>query len=110
VIFIVVPRGETKKREWGLIPRTDARVQSFLQAFQDKGNRQEGILSCLQMLGDVLNKQQAQVDQDTGYPYELPQQPPCLSGSIASNPVHLCTGFIQFHQQALSTGMVQAAL
>jgi hypothetical protein len=81
-----------KKR--GSITWTDAGVQHFLQAFQDKGNSWEGILSCLWNLGDVLNRRHAQVDQDTGHPYEAPRQPPCFGGSTVSDPVHLCTGFI----------------
>jgi hypothetical protein len=73
-------------------------VQLLLRAFQDKGNRWEGILSYLWKMGDVLNRRQFQVDQDTGFPYELPQQPLRFIGSIAGNPVHLPVGFILFHR------------
>jgi hypothetical protein len=108
-VFIVIPRGE-KKRERGSIPWTGARVQHFLQAFQDKGDHWEGILRYLQKLGDVLNRWQAQVNQDTGYPYESPRLVPCLSGSIIGNPMHACTGFIQFCRQVTPMGMAQATL
>jgi hypothetical protein len=72
VFFTVVSRGETKKKR-GLVPWTGAGVQRFLQAFEDKGDYWEGILIYLQKLGDVLNKRQAQVNQDPSHPYESPR-------------------------------------
>jgi hypothetical protein len=45
-----------REREWGSVPWTGDGVQCFLQAFQDKGDHREGILSCLWKLGDVLNR------------------------------------------------------
>jgi hypothetical protein len=62
-----------KKRERGSIPWTGVGVQCFLQEFQDKGDRREGIVSYLWKLGDVLNRQQAQDDQDISHLYELPR-------------------------------------
>jgi hypothetical protein len=85
---------QEKNREQGSIPWTGVGVQCFLEAFQDKGDQWEGILRCLRKLGDVLNRRQAQVDQDTSYLYELPPQPPCLGSSITGHPVHPCMGFI----------------
>jgi hypothetical protein len=64
-IFYSCPQRQNKRereREQGSVPWTSTRVQRFLQAFQDKGDRREGILSCLQKLGNVLNKHQAQLD------------------------------------------------
>jgi hypothetical protein len=61
-VFTVVSNGETNKRERGSVPWTGAGVQLFLQAFEDKGDRREGILSYLQKIGDVLIRRQAQVN------------------------------------------------
>jgi hypothetical protein len=111
VFFTVIHKGETKReRERGSVPCTGAGVQRFLQAFQDKGDYREGILGCPQKLGDVLNRRQAQVDQDTGYPYESPPQPPYLDGSIARNPMHPCAGFVLFRLQVAPIGMASAVL
>jgi hypothetical protein len=38
---------QKKKRERGSVPWTGAGVQRFLQAFQDKGDCRDDILSCL---------------------------------------------------------------
>jgi hypothetical protein len=108
--FTVISRGKTKEGGGGLVPWTGTRVKHFLRAFQDKGDHQEGILSCPQKLGDVLNRWQAQVNQDTGHLYELHRQLSCFDSSIVSNPVHPCAGFIQFHWQVAPIGMAPAAL
>jgi hypothetical protein len=72
-VFTVVSNRETNKRERGSVPWTGAGVQLFLQAFEDKGDRREGILSYLQKIGDVLIRRQAQVNYDTGHMYESPR-------------------------------------
>jgi nitrate reductase assembly molybdenum cofactor insertion protein NarJ len=64
---------EVKQKKRGLVPWTGAGVQRFLQAFEDKGDYWEGILIYLQKLGDVLNKRQAQVNQDPSHLYESPR-------------------------------------
>jgi hypothetical protein len=87
-----------EESERGSIPWNTAGVQCFLQAFQHKGDHRQGTLSCLQERRDVLNRRQAHVDQDTGYPYELPRQSPHLDGSITGNPMHPRVGFAQFHR------------
>jgi hypothetical protein len=81
-----------------------------LHVFQDKGDRREGILSCLRMLGYVINRRQAQIDRETNYPYELPSKPPRLGVLLTDNHMHQRTGFIQFHRWVMPIGMAQAAL
>jgi hypothetical protein len=43
-----------------------------LEAFQDESDRGEGISNCLWKLRDVIDRRQALVDEDVGYPHELP--------------------------------------
>jgi hypothetical protein len=61
-------------------------------------------MSYLPKLGDVLDRWQAQVDQETGHPYELPRQLPYLSGLNISNFTHSCVGFVQLHRQSCPSG------
>jgi hypothetical protein len=58
-----------KRRERGSVPWTGVGVQRLLQAHQDEGDYRLGLLGCLHKLGNVLNGQQAHVDQDAGHPH-----------------------------------------
>jgi hypothetical protein len=63
---------EKKRRKRGTVPLASTRVQHSLQAFQDESDCGEGVPNYLWKLRDVFDRWQAQVDQDVGYPHELP--------------------------------------
>jgi hypothetical protein len=65
-------RQRRKGGKGGLVPRGGAKVQRSLEAFQDESDRDEGISNCLWKLRDVIDRRQALVDEDVGYPHELP--------------------------------------
>jgi hypothetical protein len=94
VYFIVVSRGETKKRERDGLNPMDQRQSPALLASISRQGRPPGGHRCLQKMGDVLNRWQAKVNQDTDHPYESPRKPPSFSNSIVSNPVHPCVAFL----------------
>jgi hypothetical protein len=60
-----------KRKGEGSVPWTGVRVQRFLEAHQDEGDCQKDSLSCVQELENVINEQQAHVDQDTGHLHDL---------------------------------------
>jgi hypothetical protein len=68
-------RGETKKkRKKGGAPSHGPTLEfALLAVLQDKGDYQSNFLGYLRKLGNVLNRQQAQVNQDVGLMRDLPR-------------------------------------
>jgi hypothetical protein len=73
MFFIALSKDELKRERRRLSSMDRRQSPTLLATFQDDGDCRNDSLSYLQELGNVLNRQQAQADQDAGHLHNLPR-------------------------------------